>query len=166
MDIDKTWTKVWQKMDKTLTFVQKLSKFCHTPNSSGAPKCWLILAISYQEQLEAVQQRHFTLLLHARLDHLVNELLFFCLRRKVTLLSIFGRSYRFAFSGACERPWGAYDQWSSLRSPCINALQNLLFSSSHRIFCHIFISHSHQLIITFKSHHWSLSRLSYSFKQK
>ena len=39
LDIDKTWTKVWQKMDKTLTFVQKLSKFCHTPHSSGAPDC-------------------------------------------------------------------------------------------------------------------------------
>ena len=29
-------------MDKTLTFVQKLSKFCHTPNSSGAPTILMI----------------------------------------------------------------------------------------------------------------------------
>ena len=45
LDIDKTWTKVWQKIDKTLTFVQKLSKFCHTTNSSGAPMNFLVCAI-------------------------------------------------------------------------------------------------------------------------
>ena len=36
--MDKTWTNNGQKLDKTCTFVKKLSKFCPTPHSTGAPK--------------------------------------------------------------------------------------------------------------------------------
>ena len=37
LDIDKTWTKFGQMLDKTWTFVQNLSKFCPTWHSTGAP---------------------------------------------------------------------------------------------------------------------------------
>ena len=36
--MDKTWTNIGQKLDKTCTFVKKLSKFCPTPHSTGAPE--------------------------------------------------------------------------------------------------------------------------------
>ena len=41
LDIDKTWTKVGQMLDKTWTFVQNLSKFCPTWHSTGAPSAVL-----------------------------------------------------------------------------------------------------------------------------
>ena len=37
LDIDKTWTKIGQNLDKTWTFVKKLSKFCPNLHSIGAP---------------------------------------------------------------------------------------------------------------------------------
>ena len=37
LDIDKTWTKLGQNLDKTWTFVKKLSKFCPNLHSIGAP---------------------------------------------------------------------------------------------------------------------------------
>ena len=37
LDIDKTWTKLGQNLDKTWTFVKKLSKFCPNTHSIGAP---------------------------------------------------------------------------------------------------------------------------------
>ena len=36
LDIDKTWTKVWQKMDKTLTFVQKIVQILSYPQFFGS----------------------------------------------------------------------------------------------------------------------------------
>ena len=36
--MDKTWTNIGQKLDKTCTFVEELSKFCPTPHSTGAPQ--------------------------------------------------------------------------------------------------------------------------------
>ena len=35
--MDKTLTNIGQKLDKTWTFVKKLSKFCLTHHSTGAP---------------------------------------------------------------------------------------------------------------------------------
>ena len=35
--MDKTLTNIGQKLDKTWTFVKKLSKFCLTYHSRGAP---------------------------------------------------------------------------------------------------------------------------------
>ena len=37
LDIDKTWTKIGQNLDKTWTFVKRLSKFCPNLHSIGAP---------------------------------------------------------------------------------------------------------------------------------